>query len=495
MLFRMLYDDKLAAASYLIGCQKTGQAIVIDPMRDIEQYLDLAAREGLRIVAVTETHIHADYLSGARELAQRTGAKVYLSDEGDADWKYQWLNQKNGGGNGGGAYDHQLLHHGDTFRIGNIEFKTLHTPGHTPEHICFTVTDRGAGATEPMGIASGDFLFVGDLGRPDLLETAAGIKGQADASARRLYQTIRSVSALPDFLQVWPAHGAGSACGKALGAVPQSTLGYERRFNAALQAASSSEDDFLRFILEGQPEPPLYFARMKRDNKAGPRLLNALPKPKPLSLDDLKQLDTRRIALIDTRPWAAFRTGHIPGSLFHPVNQSFPTDVGSMVAEHEPIYLIIEPSKVDEAVRDLIHVGLDDIRGYFEPSIVEAFAKSGGILKRTPELTIAEARAKLPPASSPTRPETFVLDVRRAAEFAEGHIASAHNISHTRLLSRLSEVPRDRPILVNCRSGARSARACALLQKNGFTDVSNLASGYLAWEKETQPAAHATAQS
>jgi hydroxyacylglutathione hydrolase len=207
MLFRVIYDPSLAQAAYLIGCQRTGEAIVVDPERDVDRYERLAASEGLRITAVAETHIHADFVSGSRELAEK-GAKVFVSDEGDADWKYQWLDRRSTGG----AYDHQLLKDGDTFMVGHIEFRAVHTPGHTPEHLCFKVTDRGSGADEPMGVITGDFLFVGDLGRPDLLESAAGMAGKADPSA----------------------HGAGSACGKALGAVPQTTVGYERRFNPAL---------------------------------------------------------------------------------------------------------------------------------------------------------------------------------------------------------------------------------------------------------------------
>ena len=180
MLFRMLYDDKLAQASYLIGCQRTGEALIIDPERDVERYIKAAAQEGMRLAAITETHIHADFLSGCRELAEATGAKLYLSDEGDADWKYQWLHQKSGGG----SYPHELLKHGSIFKVGNIQIQALHTPGHTPEHMSFMVTDLGGGATEPMGIATGDFVFVGDVGRPDLLETAAGQVGKKNQRVR-----------------------------------------------------------------------------------------------------------------------------------------------------------------------------------------------------------------------------------------------------------------------------------------------------------------------
>ncbi len=477
MFLRMVYDDKLAEAAYLIGCQRTGEAIVIDPERDVDRYEKIAAANGLRIVAVAETHIHADFISGGRELAEK-GAMVYVSDEGDADWKYQWLDKKMGGG----EYNYRLLKDGGTFMVGNIEFKAVHTPGHTPEHLCFMVTDRGGGADKPMGVATGDFVFVGDLGRPDLLESAAGFVGKADPSAHRLYQTVRKFMAWPDYLQVWPAHGAGSACGKALGAVPQSTVGYEKMFNASVLAAKT-EQGFVDFILDAQPEPPLYFARMKRDNKMGPRVLGGVPTPRELSVDDLKKVVEKKAMVIDTRTWAAFKQGHLPGALHLLLNNTFNTDAGSLIGEHDVIHLIIEPSRVDEAVRDLIRVGLDKFCGWYDASKLDQFVAAGGTLVPIAEVTVSEARVLL----DTTKP--FVLDVRRKTEFAEGHIAGAANIAHTRLLSRLAEVPKDRPILVNCRSGARSARACSLLQRHGY-QVNNLAGGMLAWESARVPVEH-----
>ncbi|QOJ01115.1 MAG: MBL fold metallo-hydrolase [Phycisphaeraceae bacterium] len=477
MFMRMVYDEKLAQAAYLIGCQRTGEAIVIDPERDVDRYERLAAANGLRIVAVAETHIHADFLSGARELAEK-GAMVYVSDEGDADWKYQWLDKKVGGG----AYHHRLLKDGDVFMVGNIEFKAVHTPGHTPEHLCFMVTDRGGGADMPMGVATGDFVFVGDLGRPDLLESAAGFKGQAAPSAHRLYGTVRKFLEWPDYVQVWPAHGAGSACGKALGAVPTSTVGYERRFNASVRAASS-EKNFVDYILDAQPEPPLYFARMKRDNKMGPKVLGiagegggGVPRPRELSVDDLKKVVEKKAMVIDTRPWAAFKAGHLPGALHLPLNSSFSTDAGSMIDENDVIHLIIEPARVDEAVRDLIRVGLDRFCGWYDAGKLDAFVAAGGRTTTTDEQSIEAARVMLGEGGP------FVLDVRRASEFQEGHIPGAINIAHTRLLSRLGEVPKGRHILVNCRGGARSARACSLLQRHGY-ECTNLAGGYLAWDQ------------
>lgn len=477
MFMRLVYDDKLAVAAYVIGCQRTGEAIVIDPERDVDRYEKLAAAHGLRIVAVAETHIHADFVSGGRELAEK-GAMMYVSDEGDADWKYQWLDKKSGGG----KYNYRLLKDGDTFTVGNIEFQAVHTPGHTPEHLCFMVTDKGGGADKPMGVATGDFVFVGDLGRPDLLESAAGFKGKADPSAHRLYGSVRKFMQWPDYLQVWPAHGAGSACGKALGAVPTSTVGYEKMFNASV-LASKTEQGFVDFILDAQPEPPLYFARMKRDNKIGPKVLGiagggGVPRPRSLSVQDLLAVDVKKAAIIDTRPWAAFKAGHVPGALHLPLNNTFNTDAGSLIAEDEPIVLIAKPEQVEESVRDLIRVGLENFAGAFDANRMEEFRSAGGTLVATDEKTVEEARVLL----DTRRP--FVLDVRRAAEFKEGHIAGAINIAHTRLLSRLAEVPKDRHILVNCRSGARSARACSLLQKHGYM-CTNLAGGMLAWEQGT----------
>ncbi len=473
MFLRMVYDDKLAQAAYVIGCQKTGEAIVIDPERDVDRYVDLAKANGLRLVATAETHIHADFVSGSRELAERVGARVYVSDEGDADWKYEWLDKRSAGG----SYDFVRLTDGDTFRIGNIEFRVVHTPGHTPEHIVFVVTDHGSGATEPIGVCTGDFLFVGDLGRPDLLETAAGQSGAMEPSARRLFRTLKTLDGVPDYVQVWPAHGAGSACGKALGAVPTSTIGYEKRFNPALRAASS-EQAFVDFILAGQPEPPLYFANMKRDNKIGPPVLGGVPCPARMSAEELLALDPRQVAIIDTRTWDAFREGHVPRSLSFPLTRSFNTDAGSMVRDTEAMYLVVTPERLEEAVRDLIRVGLDHVQGWTDAAEIEALRGSSH-LATTAEVD-AERAAELVECGA-----VRVLDVRRATEFAGGHLPGAVNIAHTRLASRLDEVP-DGPVLVNCQGGTRSARAVAYLTRAG-REVTNLRGGFMAWSKLAAP--------
>jgi hydroxyacylglutathione hydrolase len=474
MLLRMVYDDRLAQAAYLIGCQKTGEAIVIDPERDVDRYTRLAEKENLRITAVAETHIHADFLSGARELAERTGAKVYVSNEGGRDWSYQWLDKKEGGG----SYDHQLLKDGDTFRVGNIEFRTIHTPGHTPEHICFEVTDRGGGASEPMGVATGDFVFVGDLGRPDLLETAAGQTGAAEPSAHTLYKSVGKFLKMPEYMQVWPAHGAGSACGKALGAVPQTTVGYEKRFNPAVKlAAEPGDGPFVRFILSEQPEPPLYFARMKRLNKEGPAVLGGVPRPEVISAEQVKSIDATKDVVVDTRAWKQFMSGHLPGSLFAPVDSSFSTVVGSYWPEGCAVYLVIEPERGEEAVRELIRVGVDRIAGVIPPTALSAYAAAGGKLATAADISPAAAKKKV------GDPGVFVLDVRKATEFSAGHIPGAVNAVHVRLPQLLKLVPRDKEVIVNCRSGARSARAVACLKRAGYEKVSNLQGGFLAWEQ------------
>ena len=471
MFFRMLYDSKLAQACYFIGCQQTGDAIVIDPQRDVNRYLDLARKENMRISAITETHIHADFLSGARELAQQTDAKLYLSDEGGPDWRYEWLDKKQGGG----SYLHQLLKDGDTFKVGNIQFQAVFTPGHTPEHLSYLVTDLGGGASEPMGIASGDFVFVGDVGRPDLLEIAAGQSGIKEKSAQMLFQSIKKFQGLPDYLQMWPGHGAGSACGKALGAVPQSTVGYEKKFNAAISLATD-ETKFVKAILEGQPEPPLYFGRMKVENRDGPALLGKLPEPKQLNADELKNIVTEEISLLDARLWPDFAEGHLPGALFTPLNTAFPTIAGSYVEPGKPIYLIIEENQVEEAVTDLIHVGLDEIVGYATRETLRLYAANGGELQKSKYRNMTEIKNQLNDES------VQILDVRRADEYEAGHLPNTINIAHTRLLAELDKIPRDKPLLVHCLSGGRSAYATGMLQSHGF-DATQLDGGYEAWQK------------
>lgn len=458
MLLRQIYDEKLAQYAYLIGCQQTGEALLIDPQRDIDRYTELAAGEGLAVVAVAETHIHADFLSGAREFAERHATRLYLSDEGDEDWKYEWVKS--------GKYDAVLLKDGDSFQVGNILVRAVHTPGHTPEHMSFLITDRGGGATEPMGLVSGDFVFVGDLGRPDLLETAAGQIGAMEPSARRLYASVQGFLALPDYLQVWPAHGAGSACGKALGAIPETTVGYEKRFSPALAAAARGEEAFLSYILEGQPEPPMYFARMKRDNKLGPPTLGELPRPGRLTAIELGETTARGdVLILDTRPErSAFMSRHLPGSLYAPLGRSFSTAVGSVVEdETTALVLIVPKARLREAILDLVRVGYDRIVGWADPETLDTYFATGGESAEIVEIDFP-ALARLRHEES-----AVVLDVRFASEFGAGHVPGSLQLAYTRLPMGVAELPSDRTLLVHCGSGARAAVASAYLAREGFT--------------------------
>ncbi len=475
MLLRLIYDDSLAQAAYLVGCPSTGEAVVFDPERDVDRYIRVAAEHGLRIVATAETHIHADFLSGSRELAERIGATVYVSGEGGPDWSYGWLDCREDGG----SYDHVVLCDGDTFCVGGIQIRAMHTPGHTPEHLAFEVTDLGGGVTEPMGLITGDFVFVGDLGRPDLLETAAGIENTAKAGARALSASARQFLGLPDHLQVWPAHGSGSACGKALGAVPQSTVGYERRCNPALQLAED-EVAFSEFILSGQPDPPFYFARMKQLNRDGVPVLGDLPHPAHLSADQLAAIDTSKVAVVDTRRWSAFRAGHLAGSLKPLGGVGFLASLGSFIQPEEDIVLIVERDRLEETIRQLVRIGLDRVVGWTSPSTLAVTLESMGGGATMDEVPPGDVPAMVDAGAS-------LLDVRTTSECAEGMIDGATNVPYTRLLARWEELPDGEPVIINCKGGGRSAAACTMLARAGRS-VANLEGGYQAWSQAIEQA-------
>ena len=456
MLVRQVEDEPLAQYAYVIGCQQTADAMVVDPERDVDRYTDLAARHGLRITAVAETHIHADFLSGARELASRLpGIRVFLSGEGGLHWKYQWPERD------GVAVT--WLRDGGTFAIGKLTVRAWHTPGHTPEHLAFVVADDGAGANVPRGMLSGDFVFAGDLGRPDLLESAAGIAGMMEPSARQLHASTRRFLELPDFVQVWPGHGAGSACGKALGAIPVTTVGYERLFSPAIAASTRGEEAFVRFILADQPEPPLYFARMKQLNREGPPLLGRLPEPARVPLDAIAALAARSdMQVVDTTlDRRAFMAGHVAGAFFAPLDKSFPTVVGSFLDPALPILLLADEATVPAAVRQLIRIGYDRVAGWMPRPAAAELAMAGIAPATIESVDVLEFGRR-------TAADTgAVLDVRSAAEHAAGHIAGAVNIAHTRLRARVAEVPRDRTVYVHCASGARAAVSAAFLSRLG----------------------------
>ncbi|MCL4219773.1 MAG: MBL fold metallo-hydrolase [Phycisphaerales bacterium] len=463
MFFRALYDDDLAQMSYLIGCQATGEAVVIDPLRDVDRYIDLAGKDQLSVVAVAETHIHADFVSGARELAERVGAKVYVSGEGGAEWQSRWIGRRASGG----SYQHEILQDGEHFSVGRIRFHAVHTPGHTPEHMSFVVIDAGGGAREdePIGVLTGDFVFVGELGRPDLLEKCVGVAGTARAGLADLRRSVQWFRLLPQFAQVWPAHGAGSPCGKELGAIPQSTVGYEMRYNATLKSADDASA-FEHNILDDQPEPPPYFARMKEVNRDGPAVLGGLPSPMRVSGTEIMRAAGQ---ILDIRPWESYIAGHLPRSLSLPLHRTFTIAAASYLDPATPLHLVVENERDrQEAIRRLIRVGLDNIRSFSLASDLPSEGLSvTGEVPAEHLIRVVEQRGR-------------VLDVRRANEVSRGAIPGAIHIPHVQLADRLEEVPKGETIYVTCRTGKRSARAVSLLEKHGYKAV-NVAGGWEAY--------------
>jgi hydroxyacylglutathione hydrolase len=469
MLFRRFYDDQLAQASYLMGCQATGDALVVDPNRHLEPYLRAAEAEGLRITHVTETHIHADFVSGARELAHRAGARLLLSDEGGDEWRYRYAAEA-------GA---ELLRDGRTFCVGRLAIRVMHTPGHTPEHLTFLVTD-GASATEPMGAITGDFVFVGDVGRPDLLERAARMANTMEASARQLYRSLQRLAPLPDYLQIWPGHGAGSACGKALGAVPQSTLGYERRFNWAF--GIRDEDEFVRAVLAGQPDPPRYFAEMKRINRDGPRIRGDAARPPAVDGAALARAMADGAPVVDTRAARVYAERAIPGTLNIPANRSFATYAGSLLPYDRDFYLIADDraNGAGEVLRTLAGIGLDRVAGCAGSDLLEQWQAAGRAVTSTPRLDLRQT------ADAMADGRGAVLDVRSRTEWADGHLPGAVNVPLGELEQRLEEVPRGRPLIVQCQTGARAAIAVSLLKARGLQDVVLYTGGFAEWSAAGQ---------
>lgn len=458
MLFKRIYDEDLAQASYFVGCQRTGTAAVVDPRRDVGVYLDEAEKNGMEIVAVTETHIHADFLSGSRELASAAGATLYLSDEGDVDWKY--------------GFEAEKLYDGNEIGAGNVALRAVHTPGHTPEHLSFLVAD-GATSEEPGFMLTGDFVFVGDLGRPDLLDEAAGAKGTRFVGASQLFASLRDkFLVLPDYVQVWPGHGAGSACGKALGAVPTSTVGYERLFSwwgSYLQRRD--EEGFVEALLEGQPDAPAYFGRMKRHNKAGPALLGERPALVRYEARTLgEKIERGEVSFIDTRSRSARAGSMVPGALSVPAGNSFATWASWVTDPEEderPIVVLAKDEAEAKTLRDkLSYVGIDGVAGY----VTGLEGLEGG-----PVPTIS-------PVALDEMEDPFVLDVRARTEYEAGHIPGATRLHGGRVMWHLDELPRDKTIVTHCQSGARAAVVASALRAAGFHPVLELEGSYEGWE-------------
>ena len=455
MYFQRFFEPKLASASYLVGCQKSGEAIVVDANRDIDQYIDAAAANGLTIAYTTETHIHADFISGSRALAARTGAQLLLPALGDY------------------AFPNQPLADGDRILLGNVRLDVVHTPGHTPEHIIFLLTDTVA-TTRPWGVLSGDFVFVGDVGRPDLLERAVKVQGTAERSARNLFVSLQRFRELPADLQIWPGHGAGSACGKALGAMPSTTLGYELATNWAFQQAD--EQAFVRAVLSGQPEPPRYFAIMKRVNRAGPDRESTVARPPRMPDAALGPLLDAKAVIVDLRRADAFAAAHVPGTINIPLTRAFPTWAGSVLAYDADVYLIGDDERATiEATHDLALIGLDRVAGRWTRQVIDRWRQTGGAIGTVAHIDAGGLADALRAGT------VAVIDVRDESEWDSGHLAEAIHLPLATLAARLDEIPRGRSIVVHCQAGSRSAIAASLLTASGIPDVRNLTGGIAAW--------------
>ncbi|HTE46917.1 MAG TPA: MBL fold metallo-hydrolase [Gemmatimonadaceae bacterium] len=467
MLLERFHDELLAQTSYLVGCQEAKLAIVVDPNRDIDRYIDAAARHKLTIAFVAETHIHADFVSGARDLARKTGARLILSGSGGNDWQYQFAKED-------GA---RVVRDGDHVSLGPVRLTVRETPGHTPEHICFVVTDR-ATSDQPVGMLSGDFVFAGDVGRPDLLERAANIEGTMDALARALFNSLREMGSLPDFLQIWPGHGAGSACGKALGAMPSTTLGYERIANWAFQIAD--EDRFVREVLAGQPEPPKYFAKMKAINRAGPAPAAVAPAElRELKLKAYERAKAAGASVVDVRSTADYASGHLPSTLNLPTGASFAMWAGSLLPYDRDIVLLADDRRrIARARHALTLIGLDRVIGWAGASLREEWRAKHGQLPTVAQIDVGHLAAAN---------ERTVIDVRAASEWSEGHMPGAKHLFLGDLVALSSELPRDTPIAVHCQGGTRSVIGTSLLEAQGFTNVANVVGGIRAWEAAGLP--------
>lgn len=459
MLFERIYEDGLSQASFLIGCQQKGEAIVIDPRRDVQEYLEVAENNDMKIVAVAETHIHADYLSGTRELADATGATIYVSGEGGEDWQYE--------------FEGERLMHDSVITLGNITITAKHTPGHTPEHLSFLITD-GAAASVPGYMLTGDFVFVGDLGRPDLLDEAAGGEDTRFEGAKQLFESLKTqFLTLPDYIQVFPAHGAGSPCGKALGSVPSTTVGYERQsawWSKYLEA--DDQQGFIDELLEGQPDADAYFGRMKKQNKQGPAVIGTRAAVQELSVSEAaEKLESDSAIFVDTRDQQQVHEETVQGALNIPMGEKASTFSAWAIdpeTEQRDLIVLAEDEESAAEFRDaLIRVGIDRVR-FFTESI-------DGLPTFTPELIQPE---ELKDASY-----DMLLDVRGKSEYADGSIPGAEHISGGVALWHQDELPDNGTIVTFCQSGARNTVVSNALRRAGFHIV-ELEGSYAAWQNQ-----------
>jgi hydroxyacylglutathione hydrolase len=448
--------EGLGHLSTLLADDDAGVAAIVDPRRDVDVYLDAARAADLRISHVVETHLHNDYVSGARELAAQTGATHVI---------------------GAGAelrYEHRGTRDGEAFDVGALRFTALETPGHTPEHVTYAVSDTSR-ADEPVLLLTGGSLLVGSVGRTDLLGA-----DQALPYAHEMYRSLHEVILRQeDFVGVYPTHGSGSLCSTGISSTPSSTVGYERRHDPLLDP-SLDVAAFAQRLLAGQPTVPRYFARMRPTNQAGPRLLGAhVPAIPPRSVEAVEAAIGAGAVVVDARPASAHVAGHLPGALSMPAGTSFGTWLGWIVEPDRPVVLVVDgPGELDDLARQALRVGCETVAGYLQGGLAR-WVEAGRPIETSGRLSVDELAAALDtdPAEAP-----LVIDVRQADEYAGGHVPGAIHLTAGSLPDRLADLPRDRPIATICGSGYRASVAASLLRAAGFQDVSWVATGVPAWQ-------------
>jgi hydroxyacylglutathione hydrolase len=454
MIFQQMVNEDAGCISYLIGCSQAGEALVVDPGRDrVDDYSAWARRKGLELTHIVDTHIHADHLSGNQALALKTGAPIHIHPAAEA------------------AFAHAPIVDGDAITIGTVRIQAIHTPGHTPDSICLLVTDLSRGE-EPWFVLTGDTLFVGDVGRPDF---------GGERAAASLYESLTSrVLTLPDSVEVFPAHGAGSSCGRAMSSKPGSTIGFERRFNPALQA--KTVDEFVRSLMQGLPPKPPSFDRIIAKNRA-----QALPSsgdPQPLTVAQAREAMLKGAVVLDARSPAEYGEGHIPGSVNVWIESNpFAARVAMMApADSRFILLATGPSDLTRAVQGLGRAGMDDIAGYLQRGMTDW--KSEGLPEaKVPQITVHDLATM-----REEQPDLVVVDVREPAEWDDGHIAGAIKIPMGQAVERMREIPADRPKAVLCAGGLRSSSVISALMRAGMTGMYNVAGGMREWSKAGYPA-------
>lgn len=458
MYTQQFFVEGLGCASYLVGCESKGVAAVVDPDRVVDKYLEAARARDLQITHILETHLHADHVSGNTELARRTGADIYIHEASGAE------------------FAHRPLHDRDVIELGNIRMRVMHTPGHTPESITLLVSDTTR-SPEPWLAMTGDTLFVGDIGRPDLVgeEAARGL-------AEQMYESLfNQLLALDDSLMIYPGHGAGSLCGKSIGAMRSTTLGFERKYNPAL--APRPRPDFITFAVTDLPEQPGNHRQIKATNRLGPPVLGEL-EDRPLTIRQAVAHFQRGTVLLDTRPKEMYIREHVPGSIHLEADAQLSNRIGFVFSSDVPVILLLpEPSQFEQVFHSLVRVGYDRVAGYLAEDL-EAWKKlglpvtSGDIQDIQPVELDRMMQASLD-VESP-----LILDVREPWEFRRGHVPGAVLIPLGQLSSRLGELDPGRPTAVICASGNRSQSAAALLGQKGFKTVYNVLGGTQAWRQQ-----------